>query len=169
MAYQANRSTFMPRSQALARRLERRRAPAQVLKKRLALNEPTVMTAGGFLYEEGEGLEADEAAANAALLPRPLAALPGGGLGHGALASVRDQSQEVALQLVIEHQARRGARVPETPTLCAPRARRCAAARHRAPGAPRSARLHRACSCAGRCRARRAQAGRGRAAPGAGG
>ena len=69
------------------------------------MNEPTVM-AGGFLYEEGEGLEDDEAAANAALLPRPLAELPGGGLGHGVLANVRDQSQDVSLQLVIEHQAR---------------------------------------------------------------
>ena len=78
---------------------------AQVLKKRLAMNEPTIM-AGGFLYEEGEGLEDDEAAANAALLPRPLADLPGGGLGHGALAVLRDQSQDVSLQLVIEHQAR---------------------------------------------------------------
>ncbi len=77
----------------------------QVLKKRLAMNEPTIM-AGGFLYEEGEGLEPDEAAANAALLPRALAALPGGGLGHGVLAAVRDQSQDVTLQLVIEHQAR---------------------------------------------------------------
>lgn len=69
------------------------------------MNEPTIM-AGGFLYEEGEGLEDDEAAANAALLPRPLADLPGGGLGPGALAVVRDQSQDVSLQLVIEHQAR---------------------------------------------------------------
>ena len=75
------------------------------VKKRLAMNEPTIM-AGGFLYEEGEGLEDDEASANAALLPRPLAGLPGGGLGHGALAIVRDQSQDVSLQLVIEHQAR---------------------------------------------------------------
>ena len=76
-----------------------------MLKKRLAMNEPTIM-AGGFLYEEGEGLEDDEAAANAALLLRPLAGLPGGGLGHGTLAVVRDQSQDVSLQLVIEHQAR---------------------------------------------------------------
>ena len=112
------------RTQPLARHRNCRSAPAQVLKKRLALNEPTVMTAGGFLYEEGEGLEADEAADNAALLPRPLADLPGGGLGHGALASVRDQSQEVSLQLVIEHQARRGPRVPLTLTLCATSARR---------------------------------------------
>ncbi|KAK9841863.1 hypothetical protein WJX81_007903 [Elliptochloris bilobata] len=76
---------------------------SQVLKKRLAMNEPTIM-ACGFMYEEGEGLQDDEVAANAALLPRVLADLPGGGLGHGVLAVVRDQSQDVTLQLLIEHQ-----------------------------------------------------------------
>jgi ubiquitin-like 1-activating enzyme E1 B len=49
----------------------------QVVKGRLAVNEPNLDSAGGFRYEEGEGLEEDEVEANAALLPRVLSELPG--------------------------------------------------------------------------------------------
>ncbi|PNW82850.1 hypothetical protein CHLRE_06g296983v5 [Chlamydomonas reinhardtii] len=73
-----------------------------VIKKRLAVNSPNLMC-GGFLYEEGEGLEEDEEAAYAALLPRPLRDLPGGGLGHGAILTVQDQSQHWGVDVIIAH------------------------------------------------------------------
>ena len=51
----------------------------------------------------GEGLEEDEEAAYAALLPRPLRDLPGGGLGHGAILTVQDQSQHWGVDVIIAH------------------------------------------------------------------
>jgi hypothetical protein len=74
-----------------------------VLKKKLSLVEPTIRTDGGFEYEEGEGLDEDEVAANAARLPVALNALPGGGLRHGAIAYVEDQVQEFHVQIEILH------------------------------------------------------------------
>ena len=74
----------------------------QVLKKRLSMNEPTIM-AGNFAYEEGADLEPDEVAANAKLLPTALDDLPGGGLKHGTIVSVSDQAQDFNCQLVISH------------------------------------------------------------------
>lgn len=56
------------------------------------------------MYEEGEGLEEDEVAANAAHLPKHLAGLPGGGLGHGVICTVEDQSQGFSVELIISHQ-----------------------------------------------------------------
>lgn len=78
----------------------------QVLKKKLALVEPTVRTDAGFEYEEGEGLDEDEVAANAAKLPIALAALPGGGLGQGVTAHVEDQVQEFKVAIEIVHKVR---------------------------------------------------------------
>lgn len=78
----------------------------QVLKSRLAVNCPTLMTAGGFDYVEGEGLEEDEAAEAAAQLPKPLTGLPGGGLGHGAILEVDDFSQALKFDVIICHQVR---------------------------------------------------------------
>jgi ubiquitin-like 1-activating enzyme E1 B len=74
-----------------------------VLKKGLGLVAPSISTQGGFLYEEGEGLEADEVEENARLLPRALAGLPGGGLGHAAVAAVTDQATDLGLTLIITH------------------------------------------------------------------
>ena len=79
----------------------------QVLKKRLSLVEPTVRTDGGFEYEEGEGLDDDEVAANRAKLPLALSALPGGGLGQGVTAHVEDQVQEFKVAIEITHKVRR--------------------------------------------------------------
>lgn len=39
----------------------------------------------------------------AALLPRALCALPGGGLVGGCIVDVSDQQQQLKLQLVLEH------------------------------------------------------------------
>lgn len=79
---------------------------AQVLKKRLSLVEPTVRTDAGFEYEEGEGLDEDEVAANAAKLPVALSQLHGGGLGHGVTAHVEDQVQEFKVLMEITHKVR---------------------------------------------------------------
>ncbi len=40
-----------------------------MVKKKLSLVEPTLRTDEGFEYEEGEGLDEDEVAANKAKLP----------------------------------------------------------------------------------------------------
>lgn len=63
-------------------------------------------TDGGFEYEEGEGLDEDEVASNAAKLPIALAALPGGGLGQGVTAHVEDQVQDFKVAVEITHQVR---------------------------------------------------------------
>ena len=47
-----------------------------MLKQRLSVHEPSIMC-GEFMYEEGEGLEDDEVAENAAHLCKRLEALPG--------------------------------------------------------------------------------------------
>lgn len=54
----------------------------------------------------GEGLDEDEVESYAALLPRPLDALPGGGLRHGCLLSVQDQAQHFSVDIRIAHQVR---------------------------------------------------------------
>ena len=74
-----------------------------MLKRDLALVEPTI-SSPGFQYEEGEGMEADELAAMAAKLAKPLRDLPGGGLGDGVCAEISDQMQALAFQLLIKHQ-----------------------------------------------------------------
>ena len=77
---------------------------AQVLKKRLSMNDPSIM-AGNFAYEEGDDLEPEEVAANARLLPITLESLPGGGLKHGTVVTVSDQAQDFSCQLVLTHKA----------------------------------------------------------------
>lgn len=74
----------------------------KVLKKRLSMNEPSIM-AGNFAYEEGMDLEPDEVAANAKFLPVALDKLPGGGLKHGTIVDVSDQAQDFSCQLVLSH------------------------------------------------------------------
>ncbi|GIL50913.1 hypothetical protein Vafri_6998 [Volvox africanus] len=73
-----------------------------VIKKRLAVNTPNLLC-GGFLYEEGEGLEDDEVEAYTAMLSRTLASLPGGGLRHGSILTVQDQSQHFGVDVIIVH------------------------------------------------------------------
>lgn len=47
-----------------------------------------------------------QVAFNRSLLPRTLAALPGGGLVHGSIVEVSDQEQQFKAQLVISHRVR---------------------------------------------------------------
>ncbi|KAJ9508023.1 hypothetical protein QJQ45_021359 [Haematococcus lacustris] len=75
----------------------------EVIKKRLAVNVPMLM-AGGFMYEEGEGLEEDEVEAYRRMLALPLAQLPGGALAGGGLMHVSDESQAFTMDLLLQHQ-----------------------------------------------------------------
>lgn len=59
----------------------RPRPAAQVAKRALAVSQP-MLSAGDFMYEEGEGLEDDEVAFYGTLLPVSEAA-PGGAEGTG--------------------------------------------------------------------------------------
>jgi len=77
--------------------------PLQVVRRRLAVNDPYIL-AGNFSYEEGEGLEDDEVEGNARHLPRLMKDLPGGGLGQGVVMAVKDQSQEFEVEVIITHQ-----------------------------------------------------------------
>jgi ubiquitin-like 1-activating enzyme E1 B len=88
----------------------------EVVKKRLAVSVP-MLQCGDFLYEEGEGLEDDEIEMYQALLKRPLAQLPGGGLGTGSIVAVKDETQCFNLELIIVHQEEFGEAVPEGFTL----------------------------------------------------
>lgn len=58
------------------------------------------------MYEEGEGLDPDEAAESAVHLPKTLAQLPGGGIGNGSTFQVSDQAQQLDLDFVVWHQVR---------------------------------------------------------------
>lgn len=75
----------------------------QVLKKRLSMNEPTIQC-GELYYEEGEGLDEEEVELYSRLLPQALSQLPGGGLKHGAIMTVKDQAQELDVKIVVNHQ-----------------------------------------------------------------
>jgi hypothetical protein len=63
------------------------------------------------MYEEGEGLEEDEVEGYRALLAKALADLPGGGLRHGSILTVQDQSQHFHVEVIITHQVGRAVRV----------------------------------------------------------
>jgi hypothetical protein len=76
----------------------------QVLRVKISMIEPILMTVGGFDYNAGEGVDEDEAADSRALLPRTLAALPGGGVVAGTILEVVDESQALNFEIVIAHQ-----------------------------------------------------------------
>lgn len=56
------------------------------------------------MYEEGEGLDPDEAAESAAHLPKTLDQLPGGGIVSGSTFQVTDQMQQLELDFIVTHQ-----------------------------------------------------------------
>ncbi|GBF97588.1 SUMO-activating enzyme subunit 2 [Raphidocelis subcapitata] len=78
------------------------RPGCMVVRSRLAVNEPSLI-AGNFMYEEGGDLSDSEVDFNARKLGEKMAALPGGGLGHGAVVSVRDQSQQFVVEVIVNH------------------------------------------------------------------
>lgn len=65
--------------------------------------EPTLAAPGGFLYEEGDDLDADEIASYSALRPLALASLPGGGLHDGTVMTVTDNAQAVTVAVTLAH------------------------------------------------------------------
>ena len=67
--------------------------------------EPNINTSA-FMYEEGEGLDPEEAAESAVYLPRTLAQLPGGGIVGGSSFQVSDQMQQLDLEFYVTHQVR---------------------------------------------------------------
>jgi ubiquitin-like 1-activating enzyme E1 B len=79
-----------------------------VLRAKVAVNTPNLSTVGGFDYVEGEGLDEDDVERCQALLPRVLAQLPGGGLVHGTILEVQDQSQALDFEVIISHQVSHG-------------------------------------------------------------
>ncbi len=46
--------------------------------------------------------------AYSALLPRPMAQLPGGGLRHGSILTVQDQAQHFGVDVIVVHQVGAG-------------------------------------------------------------
>lgn len=81
----------------------------KVLRNHLGMVEPcfsytTTTDYVSWLYEEGEGLEADEIEENAAHLPKLLAELPAGGMVNNTVLDIQDQRQHLKLQMVIVHQ-----------------------------------------------------------------
>lgn len=76
---------------------------SKVLKGRLSVHQPTIIC-DGFVYEEGEDLDEEEVAANAANLPKTLQSLPGGGVRHGSIVQVDDQAQHFKVSIVVSHQ-----------------------------------------------------------------
>jgi ubiquitin-like 1-activating enzyme E1 B len=71
-----------------------------VLKKKLGFLYPNVGLAGGIeIYEEGEGCDED----TWEHLPKPLDALPGGGIKDGTTVCINDMEQDLEVEIVVTH------------------------------------------------------------------
>lgn len=97
-------STYGCVALGLGRRMGFRFVLLQVLKQRLAFNGPSLDIGVDRIYEEGEGLDEDEIEENQAKLPKPLSALPAGGITNGTCFAVDDQSQGLSLEIHVTHQ-----------------------------------------------------------------
>ena len=85
---------------------------AKIVKGRLGFEEPTLMLQGDFIWEEGDGAEA-EFEAN---LPKTLSGLPCGGIRHGTVLEIDDNSQDLSIQVAVTHQdVWEGDEVPDFP------------------------------------------------------
>lgn len=85
---------------------------AKIVKGRLGFEEPTLMLQGDFIWEEGDGAEA-EFEMN---LPKKLSGLPCGGIQHGTVLEIDDNSQNLSIQVAITHQEIwEGDEVPDFP------------------------------------------------------
>ena len=73
----------------------------EVLKKKLAFNEPTVQLGHDMIYEEGDGAEL----ALRANLPKKLCLCPGGGVRDERFLTVSDFSQDLDVEIVIKHKS----------------------------------------------------------------
>lgn len=85
---------------------------AKIVKGRLGFEEPTLMLQGDFIWEEGDGAE-DEFQMN---LPKKLSGLPCGGIQHGTVLEIDDNSQNLSIQVAITNQEIwEGDEVPDFP------------------------------------------------------
>jgi ubiquitin-like 1-activating enzyme E1 B len=73
---------------------------AEVIKKKLGFEEPTVMLEGDIIYEEGD--EADTAV-YASNLEKMLKGLPCGGIQNGTILRIEDFSQDLEVDVCITH------------------------------------------------------------------
>jgi ubiquitin-like 1-activating enzyme E1 B len=73
-----------------------------VLKGKLGFNEPNITVDGSGLYEEGDDAE-ESLADNLVLI---LDKCPGGGIVDGTLVTVDDFSQDLTVEIIVEHRAR---------------------------------------------------------------
>jgi ubiquitin-like 1-activating enzyme E1 B len=84
----------------------------RVVKKQLGFEEPTLSLGGDFIWEEGDGAE-DDYKVN---LPKKLNALPCGGIQHGTVLEIDDNSQNLTIQVCVSHQdVWEGDEVPDFP------------------------------------------------------
>ena len=72
-----------------------------VVKKRLGFEEPTIVLGGDFIWEEGDGADAEEYESN---LKKVLSKLPCGGIQHGSVVEIDDASQNLTIQVTVTHQ-----------------------------------------------------------------
>lgn len=73
----------------------------KIVKGRLGFEEPTLMLEGDFIWEEGDGAEEGVFETN---LPKKLSGLPCGGIRHGTVLEIDDNSQNLSIQVAITHQ-----------------------------------------------------------------
>jgi ubiquitin-like 1-activating enzyme E1 B len=71
---------------------------ARVVKKHLGFQEPTLMLEGDIIWEEGEDVDEDEYKGN---LVKTLTKLPCGGIQHGSVLEILDNSQDLSIQVAI--------------------------------------------------------------------
>ena len=70
-----------------------------VLKGKLAFNQPSIYIRGSTIYEEGEGAEAGLLEN----LKKMLSLLPAGGIQDGTVISVEDFTQDLEIEIIVNH------------------------------------------------------------------
>jgi ubiquitin-like 1-activating enzyme E1 B len=73
---------------------------AEVIKKKLGFEEPTVMIDGDIIYEEGDGADTALYASN---MEKKLRGLPCGGIQNGTVIRIEDFSQDLEVDVCITH------------------------------------------------------------------
>eukprot|EP00536_Pseudo-nitzschia_multiseries_P000576 jgi/Psemu1/233774/estExt_Genewise1.C_70105 len=85
----------------------------RIVKGRLGFEEPTLMLQGDFIWEEGDGADEDEFKMN---LPKKISELPCGGIKHGTVLEIDDNSQNLSIQVAVTHKDDwEGDEVPDFP------------------------------------------------------
>ena len=73
---------------------------AEVIKKKLGFEEPTVMLEGDIIYEEGDAADTAVYASN---LEKMLKRLPCGGIQNGTILRIEDFTQDLEVDVCITH------------------------------------------------------------------